>query len=384
MLKYGIHSKAIKITKRRDGLDFFFSTKSHSQKLLDFLMSAVPCKVKESKELISQDDHCNNYRYKYSWIVHIPGVNREDLIILPKKLCKQFGGVNNLNICYKVGKRLHFYDPINLQKFEMSSLQFFNYELDIEVIPFKGNETKFLVNDIYGDKEMAQTLNSTFSNIQTKFAHVEVSPLDSGSKNYCTITHMGHILKHGDTVLGFNIESLNCSSDLNHLDNQKYLPDALVVRKFYDKKKKKRRVWKLKRMKIDEEDAIPEEPEDTETNNKKKKKKKVKKIEKNDNLEEEKDFENFMDELEQNKFLRNKINLFVDEDKKKFPAVNQIEENPEQEDYEVDKEMVKLDELMKEMEIPVKKLEEMKPEINEDDEIELFIQELKKVEVKKL
>jgi nonsense-mediated mRNA decay protein 3 len=361
MLRYNAHSKAIKISKRRDGLDFYFETKSHAQKLVDFLRSAVPTKIKDSKELVSQDDHSNIYKYKYTWLIEIPGVCREDLVLLPKKLCKTFGGVNSLNICYKVGSKLFFYDPITLQKFQMSGLQFFNYQHDIRVIPFKGNETKFLVNDIYGDKEMANTLNSTFANIQTKFAHVEVTP-EGSSENFCTITHMGHILKHGDTVTGYHIESLNSAVDLDDLENQKYLPDVLVIRKFYERKKKKKRIWKLKRMKIEEEEEL-------ET---KKKKNKALEIEQES---EAKDFDNFMDELEQNKYMRSKINLYVNEEKKK-----EMEEVPE----EPDEEMIQLNELMKDLKVPEKEKKKPEQQMSEiDQEIENFIKEMAKVKVQK-
>ena len=363
MLRYNVHSKAIKITKRRDGLDFFFETKSHAQKLVDFLRSAVPVKVKDSKELVSQDDHSNIYKYKYTWLIEIPGVCREDLVVLPKKLCRAFGGVNSLNICFKVGSKLHFYDPVTLQKFEMSGMQFFNSQLDILVIPFKGNKTKFLVNDIYGDKEMANTLNSTFANIQTKFAHVEVTP-EGSSENFCTITHLGHILKHGDTVTGYDISSVNSSVELDGLPNQKYLPDVLVIRKHYNHKKKRKRIWKLKRMNIEEGELEV------------KKKAKALEIEKES---EAKDFENFMDELEQNKYMRSKINLYVN-DKTKNPDET-IENIPE----EPDEEMVQLKELMQDLVVPEKKEElTVKQQLSEaDQEIEDFIKELEKVKVHK-
>lgn len=360
MLRYGAHSKAIKITKRKDGLDFFFETKSHAQKLVDFLRSAVPLRMKESKELVSQDDHSNIYKYKYTWLLEIPGVCREDLVVMPKKLCRVFGGVNNLNVCYKVGSKLHFYDPVTLQKFEMSGQQFFNHEFDIDVIPFKGNQTKMLVNDIYGDAEMANTLNSTFANIQTKFAHVEVTP-EHSSQNFCTITHMGHFLKHGDTVLGYFTESINSSTDLHDLDNQKYLPEVLVVRKHYENKKKKKRIWKLKRMNIEEEEELEM----------KKKKAKAVEIERES---ETKDFENFMDELEQNKYMRTKINLYVNEE------IKEKKEKPE----ELDEEMVQLGELMKDLAVPPKEPVPEKKEISEaDQEIEDFIREMEKVKVQR-
>ena len=367
MLKYNVHAKAIKITKRRDGLDFFFATTNHAQKVVGFLQSTLPVKVKESKELVSQDDHSNIYKYKLTWFIQLPNICREDLVILPKKLCRQFGGVNNLNICYKVGSKLYFYDPIKLQKFEMSAMQYFNYENDIEIVTLKGNSTKFMVNNIYADKEMAQTFNSTFSNIQTKFAHVEVTP-HGFSDNYCTVTHMGHFLKHGDTVIGYDIKSLNCPVDLELLDSQKYLPDVLVIRKFYENKKKKKRMWKLKRMKVEEEDGEAVEIGDS----KKLKKKKAKTLEV-EQENEKKAFDAFMFELEQNKYMRSKINMYV--------VDGGITEVKEEED--VDHEMVKLKELITDMVIPTKEKDAKEIAADNQNNIDSFMNEMGDIKILK-
>lgn len=362
MLKYNAHAKATQISKRRDGLDFFFATKSHAQKLVDFVNSRVPTRIRESRELVSQDDHSNTYKYKLTWLVELPRVCREDLVILPRKLCRANGGVNRLNICYKVGVSLHFYDPATLHKFHIGASQYFNYYNEVEVVSFKGNKTKFFVKDIYADKTMARTLNSTFANIETKFAQVEVSRMDA-DENVCTITHMGHFLRHGDTVLGYDLRSLNGCSDVELLKGQKMLPDVLVVRKFYDRKWKKRRVWRLKRMEVAEE--MPELV---------KKSKKGLKAREEEIESEKQDYESFLDELEQSKYLRSKINLFVDEEK--LQKVKELAPVDEEE-----KEMVKLGELMKEMAVPDK---EEEPEVvDEQDEIDEFIKQLARVNVKK-
>ena len=89
-----------------------------------------------------------------------------------------------------------------------------------------------------------------------------------------------------------------------------------------------------------------------------------------------KDFENFMDELEQNKYMRSKINLYENEKTKE-----KIEAVPE----EPDEEMVQLNELMKDLVVPEKKAKlTAKQQISEaEQEIEDFIKEMEKVKVHK-
>lgn len=349
MLKNNVHRQAIKISAEKYGMNFFFSCKNHAQRLLDFLNAAVPHSNKESKELISHDTNSNTYNYKYTFYFEMPKICKDDLVLMPKALCKEFGGVNSLAICYKVGTKIFLYDPISLRKFEMNVHQYFNYEPHISVIPFKNNETEFLVTDIYQDKDQSFSMNNTFADIQTRFAHVEVTrPGDNQS--FCCTTHLGHILKHGDTVLGYDLASLN-SCELGDLEKQKYLPDVVLIRKTYPQKFKQNRIWKVKRMKMEEESIIEE-------------KKGKKKLEDDGH----KDMEDFLEEIEQDKYLRSKMNLYVNEE-----AIEKNKAKKEGEEAGDDRsdEMVKLEELMKDLKIDEEETVEIDHFVDAIDKINL-------------
>merc|ERR1711881_346496 len=70
---------------------------------------------------------------------------------------------------------------------------------------------------------------------------------EKDNQTYCCQTHLGHILKHGDSVVGYEIGSINCTEDLQSLKGQESLPDVILIRKQYDEKHKKKKIWKLKR-----------------------------------------------------------------------------------------------------------------------------------------
>lgn len=139
----------MKISKEINGMNFYFKSKSQAQKLIDFLNGAVPHKNKESKELVSHDTKNNSYNYKYTFYFEMPKICKDDLVILPKRLAKEVGGVNRLGICYKITTKIHMFDPITMHKYTLNSHQYFNFENEFEIIPFKGNETLFFVHDIY-------------------------------------------------------------------------------------------------------------------------------------------------------------------------------------------------------------------------------------------
>lgn len=79
-----------------DGIDFYYATQPDAKKLVDFLVSAAPCRLESilfrleinsqikwsliifsffrfdtSKRLISHDIHSNTYNYKYTYSVEI-------------------------------------------------------------------------------------------------------------------------------------------------------------------------------------------------------------------------------------------------------------------------------------------------------------------------
>lgn len=221
-------------------------------KLVEFLQSAAPYTSRESKELISHDTKSNSFTYKYTFFIEIPKVCKDDLIILPTKLCSGFGGVNQLGVCYKVGSNLCIYDPVTLQRYEISGKQYFNYENDIGVIAFKGHETEFYITSIE-QEDKTKNKGQSFMDSEIGFARVDAKRQSDG-KDFSAKTHLGKILRHGDAVIGYDLTSLNSNEELSGLVHQRYLPDAVFIRKHYGDRP---RIWKLKRMEIEEnEDEI--------------------------------------------------------------------------------------------------------------------------------
>jgi NMD protein affecting ribosome stability and mRNA decay len=50
-----------------EGLDFFYPTEAYARKMVDFLVSVLPCRYQHSKKLISHDIHSNVYNYKFTY-----------------------------------------------------------------------------------------------------------------------------------------------------------------------------------------------------------------------------------------------------------------------------------------------------------------------------
>ena len=58
------------------GVDFFFSNRSHALKFVDFVQSVVPANCRDDKQLVSHNEHTATYNYKYTFSVEIVPICR--------------------------------------------------------------------------------------------------------------------------------------------------------------------------------------------------------------------------------------------------------------------------------------------------------------------
>ncbi len=98
-----------------DGLDFYFPTESGARKLVEFLQTMVPCRVQQSKRLVSHDDHSNVYNYKHTHSVEVVPVCKDNVVCLPKRLAHSLGGMGQVCVAHKVSNLVHLIDPTTCQ-----------------------------------------------------------------------------------------------------------------------------------------------------------------------------------------------------------------------------------------------------------------------------
>jgi nonsense-mediated mRNA decay protein 3 len=255
ILKSGAHKDTVNIKEAKDGLDFYFAQRNHAEKMVNFLTSVVPCKMKRSQELISMDIHTSTKSYKFTFSVEIVPICKDDLVALPIKLARQLGNISPLTLCHRVGNAVNLMDPTTLQTAEIPTGTYWRS-------PFKNladvTELKeFIIMDI----EPTDVSKGKYRLAEATVARS--SDLGSNDTTYFTRTHLGGILHVGDAVLGYhlsgtrfnddNYEAIEASSQYSST-----IPDVVLVKKSYARKtKSKNRTWRLKRMAREyEEEAI--------------------------------------------------------------------------------------------------------------------------------
>lgn len=79
---------------------------------------------------------------------------------------------------------------------------------------------------------------------------VKASELGMNDNTIHARTHLGHLLKPGDSVLAYNIEDTNINDSNFDLLKKEQIPDVIIVRKHYGDMLmlKNSRIWKLKHL----------------------------------------------------------------------------------------------------------------------------------------
>ena len=326
ILKHGAHKDTINIKEVKDGLDFYFSQRNHAEKFVDFLTSVAPVSTKKSQELISTDVHTSSKSYKFSFSVSLVPICKDDLVALPIKLAKQLGNISPLTLCYRVGTSINLLDPNTLQTTDVSTPIYwrspFSNLADVQQL------TEYIVLEI----EPLGPEKGRYALAEATIA--KSTDLGRNATTYNVRTHLGNILNPGDTVMGYHLTGTNFNNPQFEALEQSsayasYIPDVILVKKMYPRKKKnKSRNWRLKRMNKDEGELLPK---------------------KADQEKMERDFEMFLQDVEEDEELRNTVALYkarqekrrreLDAEKMDVDAasVTQTEETEGGEDDEVPK-----------------------------------------------
>ncbi|EEB08716.2 60S ribosomal export protein NMD3 [Schizosaccharomyces japonicus yFS275] len=296
ILKNRAHLNTVNIKEAKDGIDFFT--------------------LSSSEELISKDIKSNTAHYKFTYSIEIVPICKDDLVCLPKPLAKAHGNISQLLLCTKVGTTIHFIDPLTLQTCEMLPTTY--WHMPFPSLADIGELSEFIVADV-------DFLGPT--NGKNVLADVELIKSSDGSTHMAR-THLGALLSAGNTVLCYHMAITNFNNEIFDALKDNLIPDVIIVKKTYSNpKRRKNRFWKLKSIGIDQGELEPK---------------------KQDLERQERDYELFLRNLEEDPELRQNINLYKN-DAYRPPADNEMEEDDEEiDDEEVP--AISVDELLDDVE----------------------------------
>ncbi|KAF8699470.1 hypothetical protein AX14_000922 [Amanita brunnescens Koide BX004] len=327
ILKHDAQKDTVSVKEVRDGLDFFYASKNHAIKMVEFLNGISPIRSKTSEQLLSADTHSNTANFKYTFSVEIAPVCKDDLVCLPLKLARSLSNISPLVICTRVGSSMVVLDPATLQQADIPAQVFWRapFEslasvsdlveftvLDVEIDrkqPHRGGshahgKTKYLMADAH--VALAGAFRSS-GNKGSAYDHDSIMDFESlGETNqiYHTRTHLGAILQPGDTVLGYHLTLSNFNSPEYAALKADRVPDVILVKKTYPnrRKKSKTRVWRLK--------SIAKEVEEEEGGKGAGQGGVVGRMGGRNQKKVEEDYELFLRDLEEDEEMRKDVNLY--------------------------------------------------------------------------
>ncbi|KAJ4300597.1 ribosome-binding protein [Collariella sp. IMI 366227] len=287
ILRHQAHRDTINIKEEKGGIDFYFAQRNQAEAFIHFLKSVVPVFTKESKHLISADTHTGNKSYKFSYSVDLVPICRDDLVALPLKIAKSIGNISPLVICHRIGTSINLLDPNTLQTADISADVF--WRAPFQPLAGSPDMVEFIVMDIEP---------TSFRKGKWVLGEATVAracDLGVNDNTYFARTHLGNLLHAGDSVMGYMLNGANYNSEaFEAIENSRAygstIPDVMLVKKHYpNRRKNKRRNWKLKRMAKDEGDLLPKPA---------------------DQARMEAEYENFLRDVEEDEELRAALALY--------------------------------------------------------------------------
>jgi len=259
-LKHNAQKDTIAIKEVRDGLDFFYSSRSHALKMMDFLANVAPIKYVFSLVYkcfrshmqfffaqieIVRTDHfsTSTANFKYTYSVEIVPICKDNLVCMPLKQARSQNNMSPLTLCIRVGNSIQLLDPQTLQTCDVpaqiywrspfDSLASVTEFIEFTVLDIEPDHTKKRGNFILADAQVALggAFHSTNGDIARDDGMTDYESSGLTNQVFHTRTHLGAILQLGDTALGYLLANFN--SDHFATLPASRIPDIFLVKKSY-------------------------------------------------------------------------------------------------------------------------------------------------------
>jgi len=307
ILKHGAHRGCLSIETFRDGMDFYFPDKGKAARFISFLENVVPTKMKTSKKLIGTDDKSNVSNFKYTNLVEICPLCKDDLLYLPAKLARNLGNISRLVLVKAISNVIHLIDPFSGQTAQLSAEAFWRDPIRPVITAARSRMSRFIV---LGKEPIVLRKNvskrSASRKQRSRLASLTLAREDDlgvNDRQFEERSHVGYLMKSGDVCVGYDLtETQFVDEDAEAMRSSGTLPDVVVIRKLYggvasgESDAAKKRVWRLQRLDVEVAESMRNA-----------------RGAKNEAEADDMDEEDFLREVEADKDMRSQMNLYKSE-----------------------------------------------------------------------
>ncbi len=194
---------------------------------------------------------------KFSFSIDILPICKDDLVALPIPLAKKIGNISPIALCYRVGTAVNLIDPSTLQTADISGPVYWREKIPFGPLADAQELVEFIVLDI----EPSGPRKGKWVPAEATVARA--ADLGVNENTYFTRTHLGHLLRPGDSAMGYLLSGNNFNNyQLDEIEKShaysSTTPDVVLVKKHWpNRRKHRRRNWRLKRMAKDEGELLP-------------------------------------------------------------------------------------------------------------------------------
>ena len=282
----------------------------------------------------------NVSNYKFTNLVEICPLCKDDLLFLPKKLATHIGNISRLVLVKNISNVINVIDPLTGQTGNIGNDAYWRDPFRPMITAARIRFTRYVVlgkDPIYLQRNTSK--KGVSKKQRSKLALVTCARESDLGINDSVIeeqSHLGYLMNSGDVCLGYDLSECQVvDNDAEEARSRGKFPSVVFVRKLYggvargEADAAKKRVFQLQRL------DIKKGEEDQRGRGKK-----LKAAVEAENMDEE----DFMQELEGDRDMRTRVNIY----KSKTDVANGMEDNEDgenEEDNEDDQKII-LDELL--------------------------------------
>jgi nonsense-mediated mRNA decay protein 3 len=302
--------------------------------------------VKTSKKLIGTDDKSNISNFKYTNLVEICPLCKDDLLYLPEKMARNLGNISRLVMVKSITNAIQLIDPLSGQMALLSGDVFWRNPLRPIITAARSRMARFVV---LGKEAIVLERNVSKKSASRKQRNrlatltlARENDLGLNDKQYEERSNVGYLMKSGDVCLGYDLtETQLVDDEAESIRSSGKLPDVVIIRKLYggvatgEADAAKKRLWRLQRLDVEVAESM-----------------RSARAAKSDAEADNMDEEDFLREVEADRDMRSQMNLYKSENllKKKSSSGDNMDEDGvgatnDDEDADDDQE-IKLEELL--------------------------------------
>lgn len=292
IIKQGAGNKIAKAVRKDNKISCYFQQKRQAKEFISFIESCAMIQSKEHFEIVSETTKGQKNHKQVIYDVEILRPTKDDLIVIPKAMQSALKLNNSLLMCHKMFTEIKVIDVVTFQSTEIPVNVYLKFQKDIKVLSSMEQRAEFEIANLTRIEGSSFWQKSIMPGMSSRLWNASLKRCSDGELVEC-LTQMGHVLRRGDRVAGHDLKSISLQLSSFGVELNTGAQKVFLFRKLYPSNE---RIWRLKTLFVAENtDDFGFECFDDDSSK---------------DSHEKHCFDDFCDELDNNKFIRCKVSLF--------------------------------------------------------------------------